>query len=296
VGFYEVPRHPFFSAYSYVLTEKKGAWGKIQLINTAPLGKASAGSGIIGWLSCPSAGNCAAGGEYQDSNNATVPFVVNQKNGRWGKAEKIAGVSALNGDLDAQITALSCASAGNCVIGGNYQNSTESENNQPFVVAEKSGVWGKAQDVPGTASLDITQGDVTSLSCTGAGTCLGVGFYQVTSATGVVITEHNGKWGTAHGIPGLSQVANSGIELVSCAPAGTCTVAGDGVSPPGQRALHDLGEERQLGLLAAHPRHGRGWPRLRHRRAVLPGGGGLLARRLAFRRERADRAVRRHRA
>ncbi|HUD36965.1 MAG TPA: hypothetical protein VMR14_08715 [Streptosporangiaceae bacterium] len=242
VGFYEVPRHPGFSAYSYVLTEKKGAWGKIQLINTAPLGKASAGSGIIGWLSCPSAGNCAAGGEYQDSNNATVPFVVNQKNGRWGKAEKIAGVSALNGDLDAQITALSCASAGNCVIGGNYQNSTESENNQPFVVAEKSGVWGKAQDVPGTASLDITQGDVTSLSCTGAGTCLGVGFYQVTSATGVVITEHNGKWGTAHGIPGLSQVANSGIELVSCAPAGTCTVAGDGVSPQ-DSALFTISEK-----------------------------------------------------
>jgi hypothetical protein len=242
VGFYEVPRHPGFSAYSYVVIKKKQAWSKIQLFNTAPLGKAAAGSAIIGWVSCPSAGNCAAIGEYQDSNNATVPFVVNQKNGTWGKANKIAGVSALNGDLDAQIISMSCASAGNCVAGGNYQNSTESQNNQPFVVAEKNGVWGKAEDVPGTASLNISQGDVTSLSCPAAGTCLGVGFYQVTSATGFVVTEHNGTWGTAHKIPGLSQFANSGIGLVSCAPAGTCTVAGDGISPQNS-ALFTISEK-----------------------------------------------------
>jgi hypothetical protein len=228
VGFYQGPG---FSTHSYVVIEKKGTWGKIRLINTGPLGKTGAGSDVIGWISCPSAGDCAAGGEYQNSNNAIVPFVVNEKNGTWGKANKISGVSALNGNLDAQITSMSCASAGNCVVGGNYQNSTESQNNQPFVVAEKNGAWGKAQDVPGTASLTISQGDVTSLSCTPAGTCLGVGYYQVTSATGFVITEHNGTWGTEHAIPGLSPFANAGIGLVSCAPAGTCTVAGDGVSP-----------------------------------------------------------------
>jgi hypothetical protein len=230
VGFYEVPRHPGFSTHSYVVIKKNQAWSKIQLINTAPLGKASAGSDVIGWVSCPSAGNCVAMGEYQDSNNAGVPFVVSQKNGTWGKANKIPGVDALNGDLGAQITSMSCPSPGNCVAGGSFLNSTEAENNQPWVVAEKNGVWGKAEDVPGTGSLNISQGEVTSLSCPVFGTCLAVGFYQVTSVTGFVVTEHNGTWGTAHAIPGLSQFANSGIELVSCAPAGTCTVAGDGIS------------------------------------------------------------------
>ncbi len=65
-----------------------------------------------------SAGNCGAGGYYKDSSGRRQAFVVSQVNGTWGKAIEVPGSAALNPGGNAEITSVSCASAGECSAGG----------------------------------------------------------------------------------------------------------------------------------------------------------------------------------
>ena len=215
--------HDFSDARSFVVGEKNGTWGKAErvLIN-------GTGVGLIS-LSCASAGNCSAGGEYVDTSDLTQAFVVGEKNGTWGKAEEVPGTAVLNKGGYATLNVLSCASAGNCSAGGTY--SYASGRYQAFVAGERNGTWGKAEEVPGIAALNRGGHAVTgSVSCAAAGNCSAGGFYTDGSGhqQAFVAGETNGAWGKAEKIPGtgaLNQGRHAGIE-VSCASAGNCGVGG----------------------------------------------------------------------
>src|SRR5712692_1897014 len=100
--------------------------------------------------------------------------------GVWSTAEEVPGTAALNKGGFAQITSVSCARAGDCSAGGFYQ--VASFHVQAFVAGEVRGVWGKAQQVPGTAALNQGgQAQITSVSCARAGDCSARGFYRVAS-------------------------------------------------------------------------------------------------------------------
>jgi len=71
---------------------------------------------------------------------------------------------------------VSCSSAGNCSAGGAYE--AASSHSEAFVVSEVNGVWGKAEEVPGTAALNAGgQAAITSVSCSPAGYCSAGGAY-----------------------------------------------------------------------------------------------------------------------
>ena len=46
-------------------------------------------------VSCGAAGDCAAGGEYQDGSGHTQGFVASERNGRWGTAIPVPGLPTL---------------------------------------------------------------------------------------------------------------------------------------------------------------------------------------------------------
>ena len=46
--------------------------------------------------------------------------MASERNGRWGTAIEVPGTAALNAGGDAEVTSVSCASAGNCAAGGFY--------------------------------------------------------------------------------------------------------------------------------------------------------------------------------
>jgi hypothetical protein len=215
---------------------RAGGWGKA--IEVPGLARLSAGNGgLLAEVSCSSAGNCAAGGSYtSDAAGHSQAFVVSQKNGWWDKAIEVPGLAALNTGGDAQLTSLSCGSAGNCAAGGSY---TGNGGSPAFVVSEKNGTWGKARQVPGVAALSGATGgsSVSSVSCASAGNCTAGGTYDTTGyGQTFVVSEKDGTWGKAIEVPGLAALdAGSpvGVSSVSCASAGNCTVAGSyGVSPP----------------------------------------------------------------
>jgi hypothetical protein len=208
-----------------------GAWGKA--IEVPGLARLSAGQGgTLAEVSCSSPGNCAAAGSYTDRSGQGQAFVVTEKNGWWGTAIEVPGLAALNTGGNAEISALSCGSAGNCAADGSY--ATSSNRARAFVVSEKNGWWGKAMQVPGLAALSGASGDslAGSLSCASAGNCTAGGSYYPRPAgeRAFVVSEKNGWWGRAIKVPGLAALHNNGayvgIDSVSCASAGNCAVTG----------------------------------------------------------------------
>ena len=88
-----------------------GGWGTAQPVP----GLAALNTGhdaVVNQMSCPSAGNCGAGGFYSTSS-AQEAFVVSETNGTWGTAEEIPGMAALDQGQESLVSELSCASATN---------------------------------------------------------------------------------------------------------------------------------------------------------------------------------------
>lgn len=156
----------------------------------------------------------------------------------WGSAAPLPGLSALNKGKSAEPEALSCPSAGNCVLGGSYTDA--SGRTQAFVAGEKRGVWGPAAEVPGSAALNSGgNAVVTSVSCPAPGDCAAAGQYSpggraeggtdAPAAEAFVAMERNGTWGKATPLRSLAaknKGKSAGAAAVSCWAPGDCVVAG----------------------------------------------------------------------
>ena len=221
------------NSQGFVAAERNGRWGRaVKVPGLAALNKG--GEADVDSVSCASAGNCAAGGRYEERRGNLQGFVAAERNGRWGRAVEVPGLAALNVVRDtigdAEVLSVSCASSGNCAAGGYYTDSKV--NSRGFVAAERNGRWGRAVEVPGLGALN-KGGDayVESVSCASAGTCAAAGDYtdQHDDPQGFVVVERNGRWARAVEVPGLGALNVGGVGAVfsvSCAPAGTCSAGG----------------------------------------------------------------------
>lgn len=213
---------------AFVVSEADGTWANA--VEVPGMSTLNFGLGQTASVSCASAGNCSAGGFYNDSALNDQAFVVDEVNGTWGTAEEVPGTAALDQGEDAEIRSVSCASAGNCSAGGRYTDS--SHRFQVFVVDEVNGAWGTASQVPGTATLNQGEGaDFGSVSCASAGNCSAGGVYYDSSSRAqvFVVNEVGGTWGTAEEVPGtaaLNTGGNDAIAAVSCASAANCSAGG----------------------------------------------------------------------
>jgi hypothetical protein len=220
---------------AFVASQTRGIWGKAKKLGTQGAFKYS----FIYSLSCGSAGNCSAGGLYPTSPDHTQAFVASQKHGTWGRAQQVPGSAALNAGHFAQITSVSCTSAGNCSAGGFYSGRSGdcsatglAASCQAFVVSQRRGTWGQAQKVPGAAALNAGgNAQITSVSCASAGNCSAGGFYTGRSGhiQAFVVSQKRGTWGRAQQIPGtaaLNAGGNAQITSVSCASANRCSAVG----------------------------------------------------------------------
>jgi hypothetical protein len=209
----------------FVVSERNGVWGKALRVPGLAALNVGANAGVTS-VSCPSAGNCAAGGSYSDSPGSGTfqGFVVSERNGAWGKALEVPGLGSLNTRGHATVRSVSCSSAGNCAAGGFYVDSTPSA--QGFVVSERNGAWGRALEVPGLGSLNAgDNAEVLSVSCPSAGNCGATGYYNDIPGRfqGFVVSQANGTWRTAKAVT-FSDGAQ--ILSVSCPSAGNCGAGG----------------------------------------------------------------------
>jgi hypothetical protein len=161
---------------AFVVTESHGIWDHaVEVPGSGALN--TGGLAGVNSVSCGSAGNCVAGGQYLPGTTGGVPlqaFVVTESHGIWGQAIKEPGPDAqVPGDL---IQSVSCASAGKCLAGGQYTDGAGHE--QAFVISETRGTWGRAIEVPGSGTLNKGgDAEVTSVSCASPGHCAAGGYY-----------------------------------------------------------------------------------------------------------------------
>ncbi|MGA8297602.1 MAG: InlB B-repeat-containing protein [Acidimicrobiales bacterium] len=206
---------------AFDVDEVAGTWGTPSEV------AASLNTGGDAWVnsvSCPSNGNCAAGGRYKDSAGNYQNFVVDEVAGTWGTASEVAG--SLNAGGHAWVNSVSCHSNGNCAAGGRYKDSAG--NYQNFVVDEVAGVWDAPSEVAGSLNTG-GDGDTNSVSCSSNGNCAAGGRYKDSSENyqAFIVDEVAGTWDAP------SEVANSlnfggsaQVFSVSCTSDGNCAAGG----------------------------------------------------------------------
>ena len=158
-----------------------------------------------------------------DASGHEQAFVINQAHGTWGKAQEVPGTAGLNTGGGAYVNSLSCASAGNCAAVGSYADSSGLA--QVFVVNEKGGSWGDAEEIPGTAALNTGDASVDEVSCGAAGNCAATGYYVATGDVdeAFVVSQAGGTWSDAEQVPGVSALGSTSFgHDVSCPSANHC--------------------------------------------------------------------------
>jgi hypothetical protein len=212
----------------FVVSQRHGRWGTV--IEVPGLGALNLAFAEVTSVSCPSVGNCVAGGTYTGRRDREQGFVVSQRRGRWGTVTGVPGLEALNKGGGAGVTSVSCPSAGNCAAAGTYTD--RRGHFQGFVASQRRGRWGTVIEVPGLGALNKVDAGVYSVSCASAGNCAAGGTYADRRGhpQGFVASQRHGRWGTAAGVPGLGALNKGGsaeVVSVSCASAGNCAAGGD---------------------------------------------------------------------
>jgi hypothetical protein len=208
-----------------LLTETSGTWGA-GVEGSVPAGANADPEVQMNSVSCASAGNCSAVGQYVDPSFAQQGLLFTETSGTWGAGVELtfpAGVT----DPSPTLKSVSCGSAGNCSAVGTYDSASGQAG---LLVNEIAGIWGVGGTPPLPAGGAFSA--LYSVSCTTAGNCSAVGTY--TDSEGdidglLLLTETSGTWGTP---PAATTNEDPNDMAVSCTAAGTCgAVGGDGSQP-----------------------------------------------------------------
>lgn len=133
---------------------------------------------------------------------------------------------------DADASALSCSSFGNCVASGGFKD--KSGNYEPMVITDHSGKWSRGVELklPNDAPASVFAPAV-SISCPRIGDCVAVGSYPKPTANfgrAFVATEVAGTWHQATELklpPGAASPPQAQASAVRCWALGSCLAVGD---------------------------------------------------------------------
>jgi hypothetical protein len=159
--------------------------------------------------------------------------------GTWGAALTPPGLSSLEqgaGPASSDVSAVSCASAGNCSAAGYYPHRARQggENLAGYVVSEVNGTWRSVIKIAGITLSPSGGGTVqpSSVSCAKAGECSIVGDYEAAPSApyhAFIASEVQGAWHAATAVPGLVALDHGGnaeLGSVSCTSPGNCSAGG----------------------------------------------------------------------
>jgi hypothetical protein len=216
-----------------LLTETDGSWSAgVEAV--LPANAFSSGE-FVQWgsLSCASAGDCAAVGEYRAVGHQFQALLLTKSNGSWS-----AGVDAAPASSDAWLNSVSCASAGNCTAVGASEDSSNVR--QGLLLTETAGSWGPPVEADLPADNTNLGAELTSVSCASPGNCSAVGLYDASNVPvgrdeselrgkGLLLTETAGSWATGveavlpADAEGSDAVNETYPPAVSCPSAGNCS-------------------------------------------------------------------------
>ncbi len=192
------------------VSESNGVWSPATTLNvpanawpaTEPLPDVGVES-VLDLLSCPSAGNCTAAGDYVDASGIPQGLFVNESGGTW-----LTGVQAQQpanpGNYNTvSMTQLSCASAGDCAATGQETEIIVSNGglggiganaDTGLLFSETNGTWttGSVPQLPSNAS-QAAPPVVGAISCSSSSGCIAAGTYDATAGASVATAAAAGS-------------------------------------------------------------------------------------------------------
>ena len=208
--------------YSLILTESAGIWSATQQPSLAGLSPSPLGGGELDGVSCTSAGNCVAVGEY--TYGSSNPLILTEVNGTWTVTQQ-----PTSPDSGYQLQSVSCPSVGNCVAVG---TSGRTGTTDVAILSESGGVWSRTPQpsLAGLSPAPFSGGppnELNGVSCTSVGNCVAVGSYWTGNATvgqfpALILTESNGTWSAVQAPPQIFSAKG-----VSCTSVGNCVAVGN---------------------------------------------------------------------
>jgi hypothetical protein len=223
-----------------LLSEIRGTWQADQLA-ALPTNAAANPQVQLSDLWCSAGPNCVAVGEYTDGSGNQQAMVITEHSGAWSTATQVklpAGALAGGSQL-AELNAVWCSSASNCVAAGDYSDGQA--NQQGLTVTESNGKWGAgtATPVPANAQTD-PQVALTALDCTAISSCDVVGIYQDQEGNqqAEILVGAAPNWGNGEmNLPTDAAQAAQQVQVnaLACGSAGNCVGAGAFVDNSGNQ-------------------------------------------------------------
>jgi hypothetical protein len=200
-------------------------------------------------VSCASAGNCTAVGNYVDSTRDSEQGLLLTETSTWAAGVEAVLPAGAGPSPELLLESVSCASAGNCTAAGYYGD--DLGQSPGLLLTETSGTWATGVEPPLPAN-SATSPDVylNSVSCAPAGSCAAVGLYADSSgnAQGLLLSQAPAAQATTTALassadPSAARAQVTYTVTVSPAPdSGTVSftdngspIAGCGRLPAGRR-------------------------------------------------------------
>jgi len=182
--------------------ETNGIWGGLTEFSQLPTGADTTLDNQFQSISCPSAGNCVAVGQYgiNEFTDNTI-MIATETDGTWAQAVQMVLPSAFNtGDQDAIPLAISCSgSTSNCTMVGTYDDASDFR--QAMADTETDGTWAQAVEttLPSDQQSGSQNAQLEGLECTSAGNCEAAGSYENIDSyqLPMVVQESDGTWNQA---------------------------------------------------------------------------------------------------
>jgi hypothetical protein len=184
-------------------------------------------------VSCASTGSCVAVGDYTDTHGDEEAMAVPYSNGTPSAGLEVSEPSnaAAVGSQTAQLQYVDCPSAGACTAIGTYDQ--PGSDGQPLEAQITNGTPGAGAGIslPTNAAGGASDVALTGLSCASAGSCVGVGTYEIAGSNyaALALTITNGAGAaSAVTLPADADSSSQAAPLnsVSCVPSGPCVAAG----------------------------------------------------------------------
>jgi hypothetical protein len=217
-----------------VVNEINGTWQKAQALTLPGNASAYAGASLSG-LTCTSVGNCVAAGVYNTVTGDLEGLLADEVNGTWQRGREL--VAPVDAAVNPRIFfygfgEVSCASAGNCALGGQYRD--QRGNYQGLLADEVNGMWQRAQSValPPGATRAGKNGGVVAVTCPKKGSCRAGAAYLDANANyqAMTLSQIAGSWraGVKVNLPGgaTSVGVAGGLYGLQCSTPTTCSAIG----------------------------------------------------------------------
>jgi hypothetical protein len=212
-------------AEGLLLTETAGRWTRgVEAV--LPANAATDPAVGLHSVSCASAGNCSAVGDYkaQDSSGLSKGLLLTETAGGWAPGVEAALPADAPTPEGSSLVSVSCASAGNCVAAGTDFDGSGIVH--ALLVTETASSWGTGVEaaLPADASTTRVESSLDSVSCPSAGNCGAVGYYVSSSGCqGLLLTETDGSWTAGVEARPVDAVGCAVTFAVSCPSAGSCS-------------------------------------------------------------------------